>query len=367
MSYLPIKTYPILKPLAWIYRLGVAGRNLLFDWGVKRSRTFPLPVICVGNLTVGGTGKTPHTEYLIRLLSERLQVAVLSRGYKRKSKGFVLADAETTVAEIGDEPFQMAHKFPEIYVAVDHDRCHGIERLIDGRTAPGTAVVLLDDAFQHRYVKAGLNILLIDYHRPVFQDKLLPEGRLREPVSGKKRAQIIIVSKCPSCMTEAEREVWRKDLKLDLSQQLYFTTFTYGLLQPLFITCPERSLNELRSEDQVLLVTGIASPKSVVETLECYCRVIPVTFPDHHNFSAPDLQRIEQAYRCLPSGSTIVTTEKDAVRLMVLSSLIADDVKKHLFVLPVAVSFLGNEQETFNKNIIEYVRENTRNSSFSES
>lgn len=366
MNSSPMKTWPILKPLAWIYRLVVSGRNLLFDCGIIQSRTFPLPVICVGNLTVGGTGKTPHTEYLIRLLGKEYQVAVLSRGYRRKSKGFMLSKADTSVTEIGDEPYQMAHKFPEIYMAVDQDRCHGIERLTDGVIVPRVAVVLLDDAFQHRYVKAGLNILLIDYHRPVFRDKLLPEGRLREPVSGKKRAQIIIVSKCPSDMTEAERDEWRKDLQPDASQQVYFTTLEYGRLRPLFVTKAERELTKLQSEEQVLLVTGIASPTPIVETLKRYCKVASVEFPDHHAFSEFDLRQIEKIYSKLPLGSLIVTTEKDAVRLMSLLPLINETVRSHIYVLPVMVAFLGNEQELFNKNIIDYVRENTRNGSFPE-
>ncbi len=367
MNSSSVKIWPVLKPLAWIYRLVVSGRNMLFDCGIIHSHIFPLPVICVGNLTVGGTGKTPHTEYLIRLLSEEYQVAVLSRGYKRKSKGFVLAKADTSVAEIGDEPYQMAQKFPEIYMAVDRNRCHGIERLTDGVTVPGTAVVLLDDAFQHRYVKAGLNILLIDYHRPIFRDRLLPEGRLREPISGKKRAQIMIVSKCPFDMTEAERNEWRKDLQPGVSQQVYFTTLKYGSLQPLFTTGTERKLADLRDKERILLVTGIASPVPIVEMLKLYCRVTLVEYPDHHAFSESDLRQIERAYSQLPSGSLIVTTEKDAVRLKSLLPLMDETIKSHIYVLPVKVAFLGNEQESFNKNIIDYVRENTRNSSFPES
>ena len=178
--------YRSLLPVAWLYGAGVCLRNFLFDKGVLRQQAFSVPVICIGNLTVGGTGKTPHTEYLIRLLRPEYQVAVLSRGYKRKSRGFVLGNPETPIEEIGDEPYQMLHKFPDVYVAVDADRCEGIRRLTDGHTAPGTRVVLLDDAFQHRYVKPGIRILLTDYNRLMTRDSLLPAGRLREPVEGKK-------------------------------------------------------------------------------------------------------------------------------------------------------------------------------------
>ena len=168
-----------LRPVAWLYGIGVRIRNWLFDVNILKSKSYDIPIIAVGNITVGGTGKTPHTEYLIRLLQERFQVAVLSRGYKRKSKGFVLAQTETPMQAIGDEPYQMRLKFPQIYVAVDKDRRHGIEQLCDNRVAPGTEVILLDDAFQHRYVKPGLSILLVDYHRLICDDALLPAGRLR--------------------------------------------------------------------------------------------------------------------------------------------------------------------------------------------
>lgn len=178
------KIYWGLWPFSVLYGIGVRVRNLLFDRGLLRQERFPLPVICIGNLTVGGTGKTPHTEYLIRLLHGSFRLAVLSRGYKRKSKGFVLASPASRMEDIGDEPFQMARKFPDIRVAVDGDRCEGIHRLMAPEGAPDTEVVLLDDAFQHRYVQPGLNLLLMDYHRPVECDQLLPAGRLREPASG---------------------------------------------------------------------------------------------------------------------------------------------------------------------------------------
>lgn len=180
-----IKINKWLLPLSWLYGIGVWLRNLLFDTGVIKSRTFDVPVISVGNITVGGSGKTPHVEYLISLLHDKVKVAVLSRGYKRKSRGYRLAGAETTMPEIGDEPYQMHRKFPDIHVAVEADRCKGIETLLQSPETQDTQLVLLDDAYQHRYVKPGMNILLVDYHRLIIYDKLLPAGRLREPKEGR--------------------------------------------------------------------------------------------------------------------------------------------------------------------------------------
>lgn len=210
-------------PLAWLYGLGVRTRNMLFDLGVLPSRSFGLPVICIGNITVGGTGKTPHTEYLIRLLAKRKRVVVLSRGYKRKSHGFIIASDNATAEEIGDEPCQMKRKFPGIEVAVDADRCHGIDMLTAPERTAKPDVILLDDAYQHRYVKAGLNILLMDFHRVTYKDRLLPAGRLREPHSGISRADIIIVTKCPKTITDKQIDDIATSLNLSDNQKLFFT------------------------------------------------------------------------------------------------------------------------------------------------
>ena len=199
-----------LLPFSWLYGLGVGFRNMLFEMGILKSRSYDVPVISVGNITVGGTGKTPHVEYLIRLLKDKMNVAVLSRGYKRKSHGFVLANEKTPMRDIGDEPYQMKQKFPEVTLAVDRKRTHGIERLISGENGKKIDVILLDDAFQHRYVKPGINILLVDYHRLVIYDTLLPAGRLREPVKAKDRADIVIVTKCPRDLKPMEFRVITK-------------------------------------------------------------------------------------------------------------------------------------------------------------
>lgn len=362
-----IKIYHSLLPVACLYRLGVVVRNKLFDKGILHSHMFGLPVVCVGNISVGGTGKTPHTEYLINLLRREFQVAVLSRGYKRKSKGFVLASSETSADQIGDESYQMAHKFPDIYVAADRNRCHGIERLTDGRTAPGTQVIILDDAFQHRYVKAGLTILLIDYNRPIHRDRMLPAGRLREPEEGKKRADIIIVSKCPADISRTEQQALAAEIAPLPHQQLYFTTFAYGKLLPLFLTVPERTLESIQPDEHILLLTGIASPAAIIGTLSVHTRfIIPATFPDHHDFNARDMKRIKESFEKLPEGKRfIVTTEKDAARL-ISHPLLDESLKPYIYVLPIQVEFLNKEGDLFNQNIIEYVRKNSRNSCLSE-
>ena len=215
-----IKINKWLLPLSWIYGIGVKLRNTLFSIGILKTRSFDVPVIAVGNITVGGSGKTPHVEYLTRLLKNTFRTAVLSRGYKRKSSGFVQATAETTMPEIGDEPFQMKQKYPDVIVAVDKNRCHGIDTLVENDK--DIDVILLDDAFQHRYVKPGINILLVDYHRLIIYDKLLPAGRLREPLSGKNRADIVIVTKCPKGMKPMEYRVITKAMNLYPYQKLFF-------------------------------------------------------------------------------------------------------------------------------------------------
>ena len=252
-----------LRPLSWLYGLVVGCRNMLFEMGILKSRSFIVPVISVGNITVGGTGKTPHVEYLIRLLKDIAKVAVLSRGYKRKSHGFVLAGKETTMSDIGDEPFQMLQKFPDITVAVDKKRTRGIDKLTSGEYVDGIDVVLLDDAFQHRYVKPGINILLVDYHRLVIYDELLPSGRLREPVKGKDRADIVIITKCPTDLKPMEFRVITKAMGLYPYQQLYFSTHEYEAPRPVFpeTAKPDKlaGLTDLKGKN-ILLLTGIASP-----------------------------------------------------------------------------------------------------------
>ena len=356
-----IKTNEWLMPLSWLYGLGVRFRNHLFDTGILKSRSFTVPVISVGNITVGGTGKTPHIEYLVNLLHNDMKVAVLSRGYKRKSKGYVLASKDSPFEEIGDEPFQIKHKFPDVYVAVDKDRCRGIDNLTANAETKDVDVILLDDAYQHRYVKPGINILLVDYHRLIIHDKLLPAGRLREPVSGKERADIVIVTKCPDDLKPMEYRVLVKAMDLFPYQELFFTTLRYGNLKPIF--CGEqRNINTIRRNENILLLTGIASPKQMIVDLKAYTENIKtLAYSDHHNFTDSDIQQINDTFAKMPSPKLIVTTEKDEARLLGISGL-SDEVRHNIYTLPIRMKFLLDKEETFNDKIIDYVRKNSRNS-----
>ena len=357
-----IKLNKKLLPLSWLYGLGVGFRNLLFEMGILKEHSYQTPVISVGNITVGGTGKTPHVEYLIKLLKDHLHVAVLSRGYKRKSRGFVLSDKDTPMPMIGDEPYQMKQKYPEIDVAVDAKRTRGIEHLTSGTyTKKEVDAILLDDAYQHRYVKPGLNILLVDYHRLIIYDELLPAGRLREPLSGKDRADIVIVTKCPKDLKPMEYRVITKAMNLYPYQQLFFSTIEYSDLQPLFGGDSTVTLSQL-SDHHVLLLTGIASPQQMTHDLQPLIpQLTPLTFSDHHDFKEKDIALINDTFASLPEPRLIITTEKDATRLKLAKGL-NEEVRNHLYVLPINVCILQEQAEVFNQQIIDYVHKNSRNS-----
>ncbi len=356
-----IKINNWLLPLSWIYGSLIRPRNTLFEVGMLKSHSFDVPLISVGNITVGGTGKTPHVEYLIRLLQDKFRVAVLSRGYKRKSRGFVIANEESTVKDIGDEPYQMKQKFPHVTVAVDKNRHNGINKLTEGEAGKKIDVVLLDDAFQHRYVKPGINILLVDYHRLIIYDKLLPAGRLREPLSGKDRADIVIVTKCPRDLKPMEFRVITKAMCLYPYQHLYFTMLDYDALRPIYCG-EERPLDTISADDHILLLTGIASPRQMIVDLSPYSTHIqPLTFGDHHTFTARDVEKINETFADMPGPKLIITTEKDATRLFGLKGL-SKEVRHNIYTLPVKIEFMLGQEETFNENIIGYVRKNSRNS-----
>lgn len=356
-----IKINEWLLPLSWIYGLGVRLRNQMFDIGLLKSRSFDVPVISVGNITVGGAGKTPHVEYLINLLYDKVKVAVLSRGYKRKSRGYVLAGPDTDMPMIGDEPFQMAQKFPDVHVAVDRNRCHGIDRITSDPATSDTDVILLDDAYQHRYVKPGVNILLVDYHRLIIYDKLLPAGRLREPQKGKARADMVIITKCPKDLHPMDFRVITKAMDLFPYQNLYFTTLEYEPLKAVY-SGGVKPLETIGRDQNVLLLTGIASPKQMILDLKEYTdNITPLTFPDHHQFNAADIRKLNDTFSGMKEPKMIITTEKDRSRLIGLQGL-TDEVKHALYVLPVKIKFLSEQEEEFNSKIIGYVRKNSRNS-----
>ena len=356
-----IKINRWLRPLSFLYGLGVELRNQLFELNILKSRSFTTPVISVGNITVGGTGKTPHVEYLVRLLSKEAKVAVLSRGYKRKTHGYQLADKDSTMRDIGDEPYQMKLKFPNIEVAVDANRCEGIDHLINDEQTKDTDVIILDDAYQHRYVKPGINILLVDYHRLIIYDELLPSGRLREPIESKKRADIVIITKCPDSLNPIDYRVLTKAMKLYAYQSLFFTSLHYGA--PYLLFGGDETRVPKKQDSDVLLLTGIASPEQMIDDVQPNVKSLkPLTFPDHHAFSPRDIEKINNAFAAMPQESRVIlTTEKDAARLRNVSGL-SEDVKQRLLVLPVEVKFMLDGEEIFNDKIKSYVRKNSRNS-----
>lgn len=345
--------------------MGVTIRNKMFDIGILNQKAYDVPVISVGNITVGGSGKTPHVEYLISILKDKVKTAVLSRGYKRKTHGYVLADDNSTMRDIGDEPFQMKRKFKNIYVAVDKKRCNGIEHLLNDEATKDVEVILLDDAFQHRYVKPGINILLVDYHRLIIYDKLLPAGRLREPMSGKERADMVIITKCPKDLKPMEFRVLTKAMDLFPYQELYFTTIEYDKLTKMFGNGGEakKTIDKEQLKDvNVLLVTGIASPKLLLNDMKPYCKSIKtMTFGDHHMFSAKDIDKINDEFAALPSPKIIVTTEKDATRIEAADGL-STEAMEAIYAQPIHIKFMLDQQEMFNNKIKSYVHKNSRNS-----
>jgi tetraacyldisaccharide 4'-kinase len=328
----------ILFPFSILYGLITAIRNFLFDIGVFKSYSFSVPTIVVGNLSVGGTGKSPQIEYLIRLLSLKFKVATLSRGYKRKTQGFILADSSATAATLGDEPYQFFSKFESIQVAVDANRKNGIENLLLQKKKPD--VILLDDAYQHRKVQGGLYILLTTYNDLYCDDYMLPTGNLRESRSGAKRAKVVIITKCPSGLAIEEQDSIRMKLNLDKSQELYFSFIKYDDF--VFSEHDSITLEKIKRQPK-LLVAGIAKPDSFFDFIKAK-EDICLSFPDHHDFTATDIAAIKNK----AGNNIIVTTEKDYVRLK--GSLPVEQ----LFYLPIQSAFI-NESAQFNKTIYDYV------------
>lgn len=328
----------LLFPFAILYGFITSTRNFLFNNGILKSTSFSVPVIAVGNLSVGGTGKTPQIEYLIRLLSDKFRVATLSRGYKRKSEGFILADDSVNAEIIGDEPFQYYKKFPKIRVAVDADRTNGIQKLLNQINPP--EIILLDDAYQHRKVKADLYILLTAYNDLYADDFMLPTGNLRESRSGAARAKIVIVTKCPESLSLDEKNKIKSKLKLKPNQQLFFTSINYE--ETVFSKETEIQVTEIQKMDKVLLA-GIAKPEPFFNYLKKPNDEM-MKFPDHHDFSDDEIAEI----KAKSSDKLIITTEKDYVR-------IADKFpKEQLFYLPIQSSFLENRTD-FDETILQFV------------
>lgn len=352
--------YIVLFPFSLLYGIVTYVRNLLYDIGLLKSYVPDLPVISIGNLTVGGTGKTPHVEFLIRFLSGRFKVAVLSRGYKRKTKGFILARADADSAAIGDEPYQLFRKFKNIAVAVDENRPHGIIELL--KLKPETEVVLLDDAFQHRAINPGLKVLLTDYSRLYTDDSMLPGGLLREYRVGSKRADIIVVTKCPDNAGDQFFSDISTRINLLPYQQLFFSSIVYGSFLPLF---PEKVQDSMQISEKmhILLVTGIVSHLPLVEELTNRGAIVDLcTFPDHHDFSLNNYTEIERKFIHLQSDNKMVLmTEKDAARVM-SSDTYPDRLRKSTFYIPITIQILQNKETLFIQNILNYVESYKRNS-----
>ncbi len=343
MRFLKHIPRPYLLPLTPAYGLIVLLRNLLYDIGVFKSISFHLPVISVGNITVGGTGKTPHVEFLIRRLVQKYNLAVLSRGYKRKSKGFVLASSTSGVNVIGDEPLQIKSKFMDVPVAVDTQRVRGIQKL--EALIPELRLVIMDDGYQHRKVKAGLSVLLISYVQPIFSDMLLPAGNLREPRRNIKRADIVIVSKCPLDLTPSMADDFAGRLHLYPHQKIFFTGLSYG--EPLALI-PDRINPTLSLFTAALIVTGIANPKPLIRYLSDKISVEnQIIYPDHHSFTKKDLDHMVQSFEEIKARKKIIiTTEKDAIRL---KDVIGDNpaILRQFVYIPVEVIFLLNGEQHF--------------------
>ncbi len=354
------KLYPLLAPAAWLYGAIVWIRNRLFDWNLLPSKSFDIPVISVGNLTVGGTGKTPHIEYLIRMLTgTSYRVAVLSRGYKRHTHGFRLVTMTSTAADTGDEPLQIKRKFPTTIVAVDANRRRGISRLL--QQSPDIDVILLDDAYQHRSVVPAISILLTGYNRMIYEDKLLPVGRLREPISEKSRANIVIVTKCPDSLKPIDYRLLSKYLNLYPYQSLYFSGLQYDELKPVFPNGNAKliSLEQLNEpQSNTLIICGIAYPQPFIEYIEQYVPQPEVwKYGDHHEFSAQELKKAEawvNASYERGNKSHIIVTEKDAARL-IDNPDVPKPLKEHLYYLPLRIHYMLEQQEAFDTQIKDMI------------
>ena len=324
-------------------------RNKLFDLGIFHSHKCDLTTISVGNITVGGTGKTPHAEYLLEYLSKRVSTAYLSRGYKRSTAGFKIADEKSTASTIGDEAYQIYRKFENVTVAVDGNRVNALKKLQQHKTEP--KVVVLDDAYQHRKLHPDLNILLIDYNRLTYRDLMLPLGELRESSENTDRADIIIFTKCPNTMQPVDMLSTRTQINPFPYQTLYYTSLSYGEPKGLFT---DKKI-ELYGKE-VLLITGIAQPQHLHKHLEQYARLITaLKYPDHHRFTSYDIQEIAEDYEGLANGNrVIITTEKDAARL--ISMEIPESIKNDIYTISIEIEFLFNGKQNFNAQIDKFLR-----------
>ena len=344
----------LLLPISWIYGGIIWLRNKLYDRNILKSVSFNFPLICVGNLATGGTGKTPMTEYLIRLLKNDYKTATLSRGYKRKTTGFAIADTGTTALEIGDEPMQFHQKFPDVTIAVGEERVVAIPQLLHER--PETELIILDDAFQHRQVKAGLNIILTDCRNLYTRDFILPAGDLRDVRSSSKRADIIIVTKCKPDLSETEKNAIVAEINPAPYQTVYFTSILYGKSYHLFT----KKIIDISADCGILLVCGIANPAPLKTHLEKHADSYDMLrYADHHIFHSNDLKDIKQQFEKINSANKIVlTTEKDAVRLEKFETELKDFP---IYVVPIEHTFMFNAAAAFSTQIMTFIKSYNKN------
>lgn len=339
----------LLLPFALIYGLIIFIRNRMYDKGYLKSADFNFPLICVGNLSVGGTGKSPMVEYLVALLKPHFKLGTLSRGYKRKTKGYALANQLTTALEIGDEPMQMHLKFPDIAVASCEERIVGIPHLL--QDVPDLEAIILDDAFQHRTIKAGFNILLTEYSNLYTHDFFLPTGDLRDEKASAKRADIIVVTKCPYDLSAEMKQKVIRELHPEAIQKIFFTTIEYGTPYHIFNHQDEWLITP---RDEVLLVCGIANPKPLKEYLHAKTHTYyQQDYSDHHIFSIDDLNEIKTLFENITAkDKMILTTEKDAVRLVKFTEELAS---LPMYVLPIQHYFLFDEGQQFNELVTDFI------------
>ena len=354
-----------LLPFSIIYRIVIYLRNYFYDTGKLKSYKFSTPIIGLGNLSTGGTGKTPHVEYLIKLLKKEYRIATLSRGYGRKSRGFAIAGTPSNTSLIGDEPMQYLTKFKDVMVCVAENRVDAINKIIKRENAP--QVILMDDAFQHRRVVPGINILLLEYESIFTNDYLLPAGNLREPKSSLKRADIIIITKTPTILVPIEKKRILEKLSANSSQHVFFSYIKYGEFSKIFGSQGVMQMGAgyyTEKRFTILLVTGIANPSGIIEYIRRLTdKLEMLIFPDHHEFNTKDVHKIQQTFNNIANPSKIiVTTEKDAMRL--LNPEIDTTIQKlPFFYLPIEIQ-IHHEEEKFNRLITEYVRVNQPTSKF---
>ncbi|MCD7970511.1 MAG: tetraacyldisaccharide 4'-kinase [Alistipes sp.] len=342
-----------LSPFALLYGMGVSLRNKFFDWGLLPTRRYDIPIVCVGNITVGGTGKTPVTELLISHFSARRNVAVLSRGYRRRTKGYVEARADSPFLEVGDEPKQIKRKFPDVVVSVCEKRTEGIERILEDH--PEVDLIILDDGFQHRYVEPWVNILLMDYNRPVYRDHLLPWGSLRDTRSQIRRAHYVLVTKCPDDMTAIDRRLIHKSLNLFPYQNLYYTTTHHCNLRAVF---PDDAPEIPAKGARIIAMSGIGNPGPFRTALARRYEIVDeLVYGDHYTYRRRDLDMMEKTLDGAPEATAIVMTEKDAVKFAG-SRKIPPHLRVKLFYMPIKITFREDTLKDFLNKLDYDIRTN---------